>query len=443
MGSCVQCEPRNQTQGLIGTYRSGQQFRGVSKSWTNADRAEKFRLIAEFGVGGFEEKRGGWPPPRIIAGSDHSQTLAKQVGTGKAGSAGAFQGFHILFFETDRGGIRRAIRLTYRTLRIASGPPPQQRKVAIIDVTLSLRIRGWRVRKSAMELSEFVYTVLLKPRPLRLLANSTLRAISPKRKLLGDAWWTPNPNDPVVSGAAALGVYEKPETAFFKEACQPNMTFVDIGANSGYYSAWALSLLKGQGRIVAIEPDPEALLYLSSTRDANNSGIMSVMPYAASSQEGKHVLFRNRDNRGDNRLYENELCQDQATIECRTVDSILSDLGITSVDLVKIDVQGYEGHVLQGMKETLGRSPKVTLLVEFWPWGLSKAGSDAAGLLDFLAEIGFALFELKGDGLLRMVGRHSDLIERLTGRRYTNLVGILRRGAGQPIPARKAMAAGA
>jgi FkbM family methyltransferase len=293
-----------------------------------------------------------------------------------------------------------------------------------------------------MELSEFVYTVLLRPRPLRVLANATLRTVSPKRKLLGGAWWTPNPNDPVVSGAAALGVYERPETAFFKEVCRPNMTFVDIGANTGYYSAWALGLLKGQGRIIAIEPDPEALRYLSSTRDINNSSIMSVMPYAASSQDGKCVLFRNPDNRGDNRLYENELCHDQVTIETRTVDHMLSDLAISNVDLIKIDVQGSEGHVLHGMKETLGRSPKVTLLMEFWPWGLNKAGTDPGELLDFLARFGFALFELKRDGLLKIVDSHSALVERLIGRQYTNLVGILRRGTESQVPY-KTLVAGA
>jgi FkbM family methyltransferase len=294
-----------------------------------------------------------------------------------------------------------------------------------------------------MELSEFAYTVLLKPRPLRAFANATLRAISPKRKRLGDAWWTPNPNDPVVSGAAALGVYERPETAFFKEACQPHMTFVDIGANTGYYSAWAISLLQGQGKIIAIEPDPEALRYLTATRDANNSGIMSVMPYAASSQEGKRILFRNPDNRGDNRLYENDLCRDQAIIEARTVDKILGDLGVIDVDLVKIDVQGFEGHVLLGMKETLSRSPKVTLLMEFWPWGLAKAGTDAGDLLAFLAGLGFALFELKRDGLLKMVSSHAALIEGLEGRRYTNLVGVLKRPAESPLPAIRTLAAGA
>jgi FkbM family methyltransferase len=293
-----------------------------------------------------------------------------------------------------------------------------------------------------MELSEFVYTVLLKPRPLRMLANATLRVLSPKRKRLGDAWWTPNPNDPVVSGAAALGVYERPETAFFKEVCQPTMTFVDIGANTGYYSAWAISLLQGQGQIIAIEPDPEALRYLASTRDANKSSIMSVMPYAASSQEGTCVLFRNPDNRGDNRLYENDLCQDQAIIDAKTVDTMLTDLGVMNVDLIKIDVQGFEGHVLQGMKETLRRSRKVTILMEFWPWGLHKAGTDASDLLAFLADLGFVLFELKRDGLLKIVSSHSALVERLEGRRYTNLVGVLRRAVEEPFSVERALAVG-
>ena len=95
------------------------------------------------------------------------------------------------------------------------------------------------------------------------------------------------------------------------------------------------------------------------------------------------------------------------------------------------------------MEETLGRSPKVTLLMEFWPWGLSKAGTDAGELLDFLAGTGFALFELKGDGLLKIVGSHSALVQRLSGRRYTNLVGILRREATRPVPAANDLAAGA
>jgi len=155
------------------------------------------------------------------------------------------------------------------------------------------------------------------------------------------------------------------------------------------------------------------------------------------------VLFRNPNNRGDNRLYENDLCPEQTTVESKPVDSILAELGIGSVDLIKIDVQGFEGHVVQGMKETLNRSPKATLLMEFWPWGLSQAGSDARDLLAILEGLGFVLFELKKDGLLKIVSSHSALIERLKGRQYTNLVGVTRHAAAESVSREEAKAAGA
>lgn len=275
-----------------------------------------------------------------------------------------------------------------------------------------------------MSLPDFIYTVLLKPRPLRALANVILRAICPARKRLGTAWWVPNPNDPVVSGAAALGLYEKPETAFFQTVCKPGMTFLDVGANSGYYSAWAISLMKGEGQIIALEPDAEARLYLEQTMKANDCGFMSIIPVAASDHEGSASLFRNPYNKGDNRLYANDLCGDETTVQCQTVDALLANLRVSSVDLIKVDVQGFEGHVLRGMIETLRRSPNVTLLMEFWPWGLAQARSDAAEVLATLQALGFTLFELVKGGLLRPLANHTAFIEGLPGRVYTNIVGF-------------------
>lgn len=278
-----------------------------------------------------------------------------------------------------------------------------------------------------MSLSEYVYTVLLKPRPLRKVTNALLRSICPSRKQLGTAWWVPNPNDPVVSGAATLGMYERPETAFFQTVCRPDMTFLDVGANTGYYSAWAYSLMKGKGCIIAIEPDPEACSYLQKTKEANNCDFMNVMQAAASDREGQVKLFRNPDNKGDNRLYANDLCSDEINIQCKPMDAVLDELKVKTVDLIKIDVQGYEGHVLAGMVSTLERSLKVTLIMEFWPWGLAKAGSNASHVMALLEGMGFTLFELMKGGLLRPIVDHPSFIARLPGRVYCNLVGFRNR----------------
>ena len=88
-------------------------------------------------------------------------------------------------------------------------------------------------------LAEFVYCYLLRPWPLRQLTNWTIRKLLPKQVEIHGATVVLNPTDPVVSGALHFGVYEKAETRFFQSACRDGMTFLDVGANLGYYTALA------------------------------------------------------------------------------------------------------------------------------------------------------------------------------------------------------------
>ena len=101
-----------------------------------------------------------------------------------------------------------------------------------------------------MTIPEFIYTVLLRPKPLRAITNAALRAILPASVTRHGSTIVLNPNDPVVSGAITLGVYEKPETRFFLSVCRSGLTFIDIGANIGYYTALAIPRLEAQGRII-------------------------------------------------------------------------------------------------------------------------------------------------------------------------------------------------
>src|ERR1700686_1977979 len=112
-----------------------------------------------------------------------------------------------------------------------------------------------------MSFAEFIYTVVLKPKLLKSLANTLIRQVMPARLNRSGAIVVLNPNDPVVSGALAFGVYEKPETRFFCAACKPGMTVLDIGAHVGYYTALAMVRVEG-GNIIAIEPDEENFEYL-------------------------------------------------------------------------------------------------------------------------------------------------------------------------------------
>ncbi|MBC8324214.1 MAG: FkbM family methyltransferase [Verrucomicrobia subdivision 3 bacterium] len=272
-------------------------------------------------------------------------------------------------------------------------------------------------------LAEFVYCYLLRPWPLRPLANWAIRQLLPAQVNFGEAVVVLNPDDPVVSGALHFGVYEKAETAFFQIACREGMTFLDVGANIGYYTALAARAVGPNGKIIALEPDPDSFKYLEQTIAANVAENVQAFPVAASDAPAKLPLYISADNRGDNRLYAPGESRPKIEVEAVAPDALLAENKIDTVDLIKIDVQGYEPKVIDGLRDTITRSPKLTLLTEFWPKGIRDAGGDPTEFLNTLRDLNLTLHELNANGELTELTDDADLIARHPGRRYTNLVG--------------------
>jgi FkbM family methyltransferase len=275
-----------------------------------------------------------------------------------------------------------------------------------------------------MSAAEFIYTVLLKPRPLRRVANAAIRTLLPQRVRVGDATVWLNPDDPVISGALAFGVYEHGEIAFFRSRFGAGMTLIDVGANVGLYSALALSTPGFHGRVLAIEPHAESRRYLQKTIESNG-GAAEIIALAASDHAGTLSLHKNPENKGDNRLYADPLLRDAESVGADTLDNICRRAGIGSAQFVKIDVQGAEAQVVRGAAALLGASRECILMTEFWPYGLQRCGADPFEYLEMLGALGFRLYELTGKrGTLTALDSPEALIERTQGRRYANLVGM-------------------
>jgi FkbM family methyltransferase len=278
-----------------------------------------------------------------------------------------------------------------------------------------------------MSVAEFVYTVLLKPPPLRRAANAAIRALLPRRVRVGGATVWLNPEDPVISGALAFGVYERGEIAFFRSRFRAGMTLIDVGANVGLYSALALSTPGFHGRVLALEPHAESRRYLEKTLEANAPapGAAQIVGLAAADRAGTLALYKNPENKGDNRLYPDPLLKGTESIEADTLDNICRRSGIASAQFVKIDVQGAEAQVVRGAAGVLGASTDCILMTEFWPYGLARSGGDGLEYLGMLRDLGFRLYQLSGNrGTLTAIGTPGELVARTQGRRYANLVGL-------------------
>lgn len=138
------------------------------------------------------------------------------------------------------------------------------------------------------------------------------------------------------------------------DAFRPGGWFVDVGANIGTQSIYAM--LSGQFRgVIAIEPDPHNASLLR--RNLAHNGFAEsarVIELAASNHSGTEKFYRDNQNFGAHALA--PLLPDRAytSIDVKTapLDTILAELGVTpdNVGLVMIDVEGHEIEVLKGME---------------------------------------------------------------------------------------------
>lgn len=163
------------------------------------------------------------------------------------------------------------------------------------------------------------------------------------------------------------------EAALIKSLMDPGATVVDVGANIGYYVLLAARCVGPSGHIVAFEPEPDNLVELRMNVEANQLNNIEVHPFAVGARKAE-VLFA----RGINGGVRDSAATNEVSVPLVTLDDALN----RRVDMVKIDVEGYEGEVLAGAESTIKRW-QPNLFVEIHP-RMMQAGHSALGVLDFL-----------------------------------------------------------
>lgn len=216
-----------------------------------------------------------------------------------------------------------------------------------------------------------------------------------------------------------LGLMGKAERSFLEEHVRPGMRVIDVGANLGLYSVLIARRAGPSGRVLGFEPDPELCAALRENARLNAVAV-EAHNLALGSAPGQLALHKSVINSGDNHLGQaaNPLFRRSVMIEVVRLDDHLPGL---AVDLVKIDVQGWELEALRGMRQTLAANASVRIYFEFSPNGYVRAHSTYQELIAFLRGLGFRIFdpiarqELDDDGLAR-------LAQTLAATGYTNLL---------------------
>jgi FkbM family methyltransferase len=174
----------------------------------------------------------------------------------------------------------------------------------------------------------------------------------------------------------------------FLGALRPGLTVVDGGAHIGVYTVLAARAVGPSGRVLAFEPDPYNFGALSWNVRRLADGAADVSPRALSAEAGVAPFHVSAGTLGSS-LFARGDTATVATVETTTVDEALGGDEIADGLLVKLNVEGAEGLVLDGMRATLERVAEVTLFAEVHPELLRAAGTDASELRTTLEAAGF------------------------------------------------------
>lgn len=214
-------------------------------------------------------------------------------------------------------------------------------------------------------------------------------------------------NDAHISKSIELnGIWEPAETQFIQRSVNKGHTFVDVGANIGYFTIVASDLVGDRGKVLAFEPDPENFVLLERNCQINGCTNTSNYPVALSNETVDGALYLSKVNKGDHQIYPSSEERHQIPIKMLKGSKLFEDLNL-NIDFLKVDTQGAEYQVLQGLLPTVKNSlPQLIIMVEFSPNSMIDTGANGGMFLQLFESLEGYFYLLDGeDGELIPISR--------------------------------------
>lgn len=178
-------------------------------------------------------------------------------------------------------------------------------------------------------------------------------------------------------------LYDALEMNHLKSVLAEGDTFIDIGANIGFYTIQAAKFVGETGRVIAIEADPYNYRKLLKNVSINSlTNVLAINCGVSDKKEQLRLALNTEGNRGGNSfLRESEKYE---VVECRPLLEILNEAGVDSISAMKLDIEGFEFRVLNEFLNTVDSSllpPHI--LFEDWAEELETQNRTPNLLLEF------------------------------------------------------------
>ncbi|MCE5307434.1 MAG: FkbM family methyltransferase [Acidobacteriales bacterium] len=206
----------------------------------------------------------------------------------------------------------------------------------------------------------------------------------------------------------AWAQYEPLESNVVRTCLHPGDCFVDVGANIGYYTALAGSIVGTSGRVLSLEPDPECFQLLAQTFEG--ARYIQCMNLAVSDSPGTLKLYRPPEEEHNHDSSCLAYCEAMTAFECAATTLDIALEGCSRVQLMKMDIEGHEPQAIRGGGHVLESGKVERLLCELNGRLLRLAGSSQEELVELLGKYGFILEKrIGGKAFGNALFRHSSV----------------------------------
>jgi len=214
----------------------------------------------------------------------------------------------------------------------------------------------------------------------------------------GCTYVVPALREPIAFHLLLNGVYEVETVELVLSQLRSGSILVDVGANVGVFTMPAGRRVGVDGRVVAIEPSPTVFAYLAKNLALNGLSNVSLHCSAAFDREATAVPFYEAPAHhfGMGSLAA-QFGSAPTVVPARRLDSVLGEEGIERVDVLKVDVEGFEAAVFRGAERLLTGPHPPPVIFEFCDWAEARVpGSKVGEAQRLLLSYGYRLHRLAG-----------------------------------------------
>jgi FkbM family methyltransferase len=208
----------------------------------------------------------------------------------------------------------------------------------------------------------------------------------------------PSLQEPVAAHLLADGMYDPATCAAIQRVLSQDGTFLDVGANIGAMGLWAAATCCPQGRVFGFEASPRIFRYLAQNAERNGIANFTPLNRAVTAKDDDMLAFFDAPEAkfGMGSLA-NRFGGSGVEVPTTTLDGIAASHDLNRVEVIKVDVEGFELGVFQGSLRLLHQTPAPVIIFEFNDWAENRPemGIAPGAAQKFLLEQGYRLQSVK------------------------------------------------